>query len=409
MDAGRFTVCTLVWILVGFGCVCFSSAAFGGPFKCIWAVGRLQAAFAKVRALEVEVEALKAALAQQDGLQRQGQASELAGRLALVAPVLLRGIECQAATCATEHLEASRRNVASHCFQVPAAAIARMRQPSLNRVQRRSGRRSDLKLTRYRKQPASHLAAEAVPASWYTMVRTGRPRSVRLVRGDASHLAARSSRASSLPAVAATVHGPEPLRLLRGRVNLSGPQWFGKQAPTKNKGEKMTDQLSEQMRVHEQEPIGEQVPEQLPEQKRVQDEEIELRAGDTADHDKPDSVASLLKDDCKPGRSRKKAKPYLDDSVDAVLDQAIKLAAAEAEDRRVRAQQAHSLVVRLQDRKQVPCPSCLVTLPAADLSDNGDSIECFRCRRGAHELLALAACFPCGAALCARCLAQYDG
>ena len=178
-------------------------------------------------------------------------------------------------------------------------------------------------------------------------------------------------------------------------MDLSGPQWFGKQAPTKNKGEEMPDQLSEQMRVHMHEPNGEQVPEQLPVQ-------------DIAGHHNSEPDAAVPAVHCKSGRSRKKAKPHLDDSEDAVLDQAIKVAAAEAEDRMARAQRAQSLVARLQVRKQVPCPGCRVTLPAADLSDNGDNIECFVCRRGAHELLALAACLPCEAAICARCLAKYD-
>ena len=148
--------------------------------------GRLQAAFARVRALELEVAALQAALARHEISGQHGQTSELTGRLALVAPMLERGI-ASAATGGHEaaaavpgpatQLEVARRNVASHCFQVPAAAIALMRQPSLNRAQRggccRTSRRRSRQTPRrqrrhvHRQASIDHLVeAAAAAAGW---------------------------------------------------------------------------------------------------------------------------------------------------------------------------------------------------------------------------------------------------
>ena len=93
--------------------------------------GRLLAAYRRVADLEAQVAALHAAAAALHAAQPV--LGELAGRLALAAPVLWASLQQDAPI---RQLDRTRRNAAMHCFSRPAAELARMGQHALNRLQR---------------------------------------------------------------------------------------------------------------------------------------------------------------------------------------------------------------------------------------------------------------------------------
>ena len=92
---------------------------------------------------------------------------------------------------------------------------------------------------------------------------------------------------------------------------------------------------------------------------------------------------------------------------DQFLEQAICRASAEAADRAARAAKAFIMVQQLQGHRQAPCPAGHGPLQAMELAEQEAS--CVICHQSSHELLALAVCLGCETAICARCIALYNG
>ena len=156
--------------------------------------GRLQAAWARVEALEDELRACQQELAEQrrrseaaaaqavalaNGPKARGQAlqEELVARLALAVPVVEGVLAHPVAAEGGKDLGlprvvVSRRNVGMHCARQRGASIQRLTQPELNRLQRRPRRTSGRKKgsgiggARHRRLPELRTPAEAVAEAW---------------------------------------------------------------------------------------------------------------------------------------------------------------------------------------------------------------------------------------------------
>ena len=195
--------------------------------------GKLQSAFARIRDLECELAAAMAAAKVTQADLEVSSHEELVGRLMLVAPPIMDGIQTLEqhgrrgeASTTTSSLQIARRNVAAHHFGLPARTIASMAQVELNRVQRQARAcrrppctsRTQHLLRRRRGQPAARTAAEAVSPVWTRKL--GRQSSQKGWRFD---LADRNRRAQLAPSPRPMLSGATYFKqvYLEGQENIA--------------------------------------------------------------------------------------------------------------------------------------------------------------------------------------------